>query len=460
MITVDELRPLSLFDGVGDDQLAELVAHGTEIAIEPGAELFHEGGDADAWWLLLDGAVDLVRNVGGEDTVVRRMDLPGQWAGGFRAWDDGGRYLATGRGARPGRMLQVQAPALRELSLTWFPFAVHLIEGLYSTARSIESTARHRESLVTLGTLAAGLAHEINNPAAAAVRAVESLDTAAANVLTAVQGLAAAQVSAEDVATFDRHWRELEPSAVGVDPLDRADLEERLTDWLEDHRIERAWRLAATLAAAGADVSWCDEVADAVAPASLGPGIAWMASTAETAQLLDEVKVATNRVSALVTAVRSYSQVNRGEHQQVDVTEGIESSLLVLGHKLRGGIVVTRDFADGLPSIDANAGELNQVWTNLVDNAVDAMDGRGTLRISTREVEDGIEVTFADSGPAVADAVLARAFDAFYTTKDVGKGTGLGLDIARRVVAERHRGAIALAREGEETVARVRLPLG
>ncbi|MDF2744426.1 MAG: histidine kinase, partial [Actinomycetia bacterium] len=153
----EELRPLSIFDGLSDDQLAELVEGGTEVPIEPGVELFHEGQHADHWWLLVDGAIDLLRHVGREDTVVARMDVPGRWAGGFRAWDEHGVYLATGRGVTAGRVLRVPAEVLRERSNAWFPFGGHLIQGLYRTARSIESTARQRESLVTLVTLAAGL---------------------------------------------------------------------------------------------------------------------------------------------------------------------------------------------------------------------------------------------------------------------------------------------------------------
>ncbi len=176
----DEFRSFSIFDGLTGDQLAELVAGGTEVRVEPGVELFREGEHADYWWVLVEGAVDLVRHIGREDTVVGKMDVPGRWAGGFRAWDEQGVYLATGTGATAGRVLRVPAQVLRERLNDWFPFGRHLIEGLYHSARSIESTARQRASLITLGTLAAGLAHEINNPAAAASRAVDDLKAACA----------------------------------------------------------------------------------------------------------------------------------------------------------------------------------------------------------------------------------------------------------------------------------------
>ena len=193
---VDDLRSLSIFDSLTDDQLADLIKDGTEVRVETGVELFHEGEHADFWWVLVDGAIDLIRRVGREDTVVARMDVPGRWAGGFRAWDEHGTYLATGRGSRDGRVLKVPAAALRDRANTWFPFGAHLIAGLYRTARSVESTARQRMSLVTLGTLAAGIAHEINNPAAAASRAVQALDTQCQTLLSSVRLLAEQHIDA------------------------------------------------------------------------------------------------------------------------------------------------------------------------------------------------------------------------------------------------------------------------
>jgi signal transduction histidine kinase len=455
----DELRPLPIFDGLRDDQLAELAGAGTEVRIEPGVELFREGEHADFWWLLVEGAIDLVRHVGREDTVVARMDVPGRWAGGFRAWDEHGVYLATGRGAAAGRVLRVPAAVLRERSDAWFPFGGHLIQGLYRTARSIESTARQRESLVALGTLAAGLAHELNNPASAATRAVDALQAACDALVASMGRLAGGEVTAGQLAALDALRDELAPRAPDPDPLARADREQALAAWLTRHGVERAWTLAPALAAAGADPAWCGRAAAVLDGPALGAGLEWVASTLSVATLLGEVKESTRRISELVAAVRSYSELDRASTREIDVTEGLDSTLVMLGHKLGGGVRVVREYGAGIPRIDAYAGELNRVWTNLIDNALDAMDGTGTLQVATRAEGDGIVVEIGDTGPGMPPEVAARAFEAFYTTKEIGKGTGLGLDIARRIVEERHGGTIAIDPRPGGTVVRVRLPV-
>jgi signal transduction histidine kinase len=456
---VEDLRPLSLFEGLSDQQLTELVEGGAEVHIEPGVDLFHEGDHADFWWVLIDGGCDLVRHVGREDTVVGRMDVPGRWAGGFRAWDEHGVYLATARGVAPGRVLRVPAEVLRELSNAWFPFGGHLIEGLYGTARTIESTVRQRESLVTLGTLAAGLAHEINNPAAAASRAVDALEGACQTLLSSLGRLAQGEISAEQFTALDALRKEVQPRSAVLDPLAMADQEEALSSWLARHGVERDWIIAPPLAAAGIDLAWCERAATVLEGAALEPGLEWVASTFSAAMLLSEVKESTRRISDLVAAVRSYSQMDRASIQRIDVSDGLESTLVILGHKLRDGVRVVRDFSAEVPRIEAYAGELNQVWTNLIDNAVDAMDAKGTLRIATRADGDAVVVEIGDTGPGMPPEAAARAFEAFYTTKDVGKGTGLGLDIAQRIVVERHGGTISIDSRPGETVLRVRIPV-
>ena len=459
MIRACELRPISLFDGLTDGQLAELAEGGAEVRIEPGIELFLEGERADFWWVLVDGAVDLVRHIGSEDTVVGRMDVPGRWAGGFRAWDEQGVYLATGRGAAGGRVLRVPAAVLREKVSAWFPFGRHLIQGLYSTARSIEATARQRESLVTLGTLAAGFAHEVNNPAAAASRAVDALGDASHTLLSCLARLASDEISAQQFTALDALRREIAPDAMVQSPLALADQEDALCLWLSQHGVAREWTIAPSLAAAGVDLDWCERAAATLAGSALEPGLEWVASTLSVATLLAEVKESTRRISELVTAIKSYSQMDRASMQQIDVTDGIESALVMLGHKLSGGVTVARDYGASVPQIGAYPGELNQVWTNLIDNALDAMNGSGTLRLVTRAGQHDVIVEVGDTGPGMTPQVAARAFDAFYTTKDTGKGTGLGLDIARRTIVVRHAGTITIDSQPGNTVLRVHLPV-
>jgi signal transduction histidine kinase len=457
---VEELRGVDLFSGLTDDQLAELAEGGDEVPFDNGDVLFTEGDHADEWWVLLSGSLDLVRKVGREDVVVARMDVPGRWAGGFRAWDDNGIYLATGRGAVPGRVLRLDAPRLRELVNHWFPLAGHLIGGLHRTARSIESTVRQRDALVTLGTLAAGLAHEINNPAAAASRTVDDLGLCCDSLLEALTRLAHDEVTAAQFSALDDLRRATGP--VGhLDALTAADQESDVAAWLEQHGVPDAWGLAANLVAGGVDAEWCEKAHAALGQEALSPGLAWVSATISSKVLLSELKDSVRRISELVAAVRAYSQMDRASAQRVDVRDGIESTLTMLAHKLKSGVTVVREYGE-LPQVDAYAGELNQVWTNLIDNAVDAMEGHGTLIVRTRAEGEKVVVELEDTGPGMPVDVAARAFEPFFTTKDVGKGTGLGLDIARRIVVERHGGAIDIvspAHEGKGTRMRVSLPL-
>ena len=456
---LSELRSVDLFGGLTDQQLSELVAGSTEISLRPGLELFREGEHADFWWVLLDGVVDLVRRVGREETIVAKMDVPGRWAGGFRAWDDQGVYLATGRAATTGRVLRIPAEVLREWVSAWLPLGGYLIEGLYRTARSIEATARQRQSLVTLGTLAAGLAHEINNPAAAAVRAVDALEDACQALLASVSQFAAQRVSAQQLGALDMLRQELTRPPVALDALALADQEETLASWLTRHGVGREWEIAPSLAAAGADLGWCDRAASILDGPALEPCLEWVASALSVAPLLAEMKESSRRISALITAVKSYSQMDRASMQRTDVTEGLESTLVMLSHKLGNSVTVVRDYGTGIPPIQAHVGELNQVWTNLIDNAVEAMDGKGVLRLSTRAEQDDVVINVVDTGPGMPPGVASRAFEAFFTTKEAGKGTGLGLDIARRIITERHGGTIAIDSRPGRTILRVRIPV-
>ena len=454
---LDELRRLFLFQSLTDAQLAELTALADEVPFVEDEVLFREGEPADCWWVLLDGRIDLLRRSDHEESVVGALERPGVWAGGFRAWAESAGYMATGRGGAAGRVLVLRSDDLGRLAQSWFPFGVHLIEGFFQTVRNMEALSRQRAGLVALGTLAAGLAHEINNPATAAARAADTLRETCNALLASLVLLAERSLSSEQFTALDALRREIGP-ADPTDALALADREDELIGWLDERDVEDSWRIAPPLAAAGVDIAWCERAAAVLDEDTLGPGLDWVSGVLTTMTLLNDISDSTQRVSGLVAAVHSYSQLDRAALQAIDVTEGIESTLVVLGHKLEGGITVQRNYTADLPRIDAMPSELNQVWTNLIDNAVDAMDGRGMLRISTRTDGDAIVVDIGDSGPGMPLDVQARAFEPFFTTKDVGKGTGLGLDISRRIIVDRHHGRITIESSAEGTVMSVRLP--
>jgi signal transduction histidine kinase len=453
----DELRAIAILDGFTDEQVAELAAAGEEVSYAPGDRAFEEGRPAEHWWVMLEGRIDVVRRVGHEEAVMVTIENPGQWAGGFRAWDEHGVYMGSARVMEPSRVFRLPAAELARFGKEWFPFAVHLLCGLIVTARRIEQNARQREALVALGTLAAGLAHEINNPASAAVRSVGALQQSSDDAFESLQRLAGHGITAEQFVALDDLRRSIDPSTAPTG-VELAQREDGLTDWLTEHDVDRDWVIAPALAAAGASSAWLDRAAAALSGAELQAGLEWVASAVTTSVLIAEAQDATRRISDLVSAVKSYSQLDRAAVQDVRVVDGLESTLIMLGHKLRDGITVVRDYDDSVPVITANPGELNQVWTNLVDNAVDAMDGAGTLTVRTSADERHVVVEVCDTGEGMTEEVAAHAFEPFFTTKEVGKGTGLGLDISRRIVVERHGGAIDVRSEPGSTVVAVRLP--
>jgi signal transduction histidine kinase len=455
---IDDLRPLFLFERVRDEDLVALAAAGEEFPFAPGDVLFQQGARADYWWVLLEGRVEGFRRAGREESLVTTMSNPGQWAGGFTAWNDDGTYMATGRAASPGRMFRVSGDELGRWAREIFPLGAHLTAGVFQTVRHIEAMANQREALVALGTLAAGLAHEINNPAAAAARAVTALREVCDTLLGSLVELAEESVTAGQFVELDALRRAAGEGGVDASPI-LTDREDKLTDWLEDHDVAEGWRVAPVLAEAGVDVAWCDEVAKVLSGSTLAPGLAWVASTLSATSILDEMQEATGRVSALVGAVKSYSQLDRASLQLIDPTEGLESTLVILRHKIGDEVSVLRQYDPDLPRIEAYPAQLNQVWTNLIDNAVDAMSGAGTLCLRTVREHEAVVVEVIDDGNGMSADTQAHAFEPFFTTKDVGKGTGLGLDISRRIVEEQHHGHITISSQPGETVVRVRLPI-
>jgi signal transduction histidine kinase len=462
---IDELRATFLFEKLSDEQLHSLAAMGAEVAFPAEQVVFSEGEPADFLWVLLSGEMELTRFVGGQRILVETMTRPGTYAGGIRAFaasDTGMGYRATGKILRPSRFFRLASSDLGSLLDEWLPMAKHLLDGYVHTCESIEITVRERGRLISLGTLAAGLTHELNNPAAAAMsasadlRAVVSRLGAQASWLSAGK-LTPAQIRAGLALQAEAAVRSAAPPRRSV--VETGRLEEEIGDWLEAHGVENQWDLAPAFVAAGLDLPWLETAAQALGADALSATLNWVADTLLATALVDQIEDANSRIAQLVSVVKDYSYVDRSVEREIDIHEGIEKTLIILGHKLRAGIEVIRDYDDTLPRVLANGSELNQVWTNLIDNAIDAMDGHGQIRIRTRHDDHAVLVEIIDHGPGIPDEVASRIFDPFFTTKDVGKGTGLGLDIVRRIVVDRCHGEITFASAPGETSFLIRLPL-
>jgi signal transduction histidine kinase len=459
----DELRTLFLFEKLDEDQLDWLCREGHVISVEPGV-VYREGDPARCFYVLIEGGVMLLQRVGGDDVEVTRTDQPGVYAGAWTAYlgDRAPKaYNTTLRATTRSRFFQLDAETFAQMMRQWFPMALHLLEGMFFGSRNFQATVGQRERLLALGSLSAGLTHELNNPAAAAVRATASLRERVAGMRQKLRMIAKGpydRATLETLIGLQAESVEHVAKAPTLSPLEASDREDELTDWLDAHGISGGWQIAPTFVQAGLDVAWLDQVADTVDASTLEGAVRWLNYTVETELLMNEIEDATTRISTLVGAAKQYSQLDRAPYRVIDVHELIDSTLLMLSRKIGDHITVVKQYDRSLPAIPAYAAELNQVWTNLIDNAVAAMDGEGTLTIRTARDNDHLLVEIGDTGPGVPAEIRDRIFEPFFTTKPVGEGTGLGLDISWRIVVNKHHGDLRVESEPGDTRFQVRLP--
>ena len=460
-VSIDELRRIEVFAGLTDAQLTWLAAHGEHVLYGAGEMVFRAGDPSDTMVVILEGALDLLIGVGGQ-MVPTFVQYAGEVTG-LLPFSRMQHYAGAGRAAGRLRVLQIHRQQFPEMLQQIPTLGQRLVSVMTDRVRDSTRAQEQREKMSALGTLAAGLAHELNNPAAAVRRDAEVLEQRLAGVAALVGQLCQTGLDEAELRWLGEVVHEIVVRpASSLDALGRSRLEDVLGEWLEERHVADPWTLAGTLVESGVTPADLETLGSRV-PASAVPGaVAWVETLLDATRLSRNIRAASARISDLVQSVKTYSHLDRAaDKSPVDLREGIDSTLVMLGHKLKKkSLRLERAYADDLPRVNGYAGELNQVWTNLLDNAIDAAPDGGLIRVeASRDSATSAAVRVIDNGPGIPANIQARIFEPFFTTKPVGQGTGLGLDIVERVVVQQHGGSLEVDSVPGRTVLIVRLPV-
>lgn len=467
-----ELRSLFLFESLTDQQLATLCDNGHIATYEPGP-ICIEGEPATCFYVLMDGELVMSKRSGGDDIETNRTSQRGVYCGAWSAFDPNEDHLyeASVRVTKPSKFFVLDADAFGRFVQAEFPMAVHLLEGHKVGGMRVRKIIDQREKLLALGTITAGLTHQLNNPAGANARAVADLRDRVGKMRHKLAMLADGKFSPEAlkvlISVQDEVAEQVAKSkSQELSALEASDREDQLGDWLEDHGIPGAWDYPSTFVEAGLDIDWLERVSASVdevdASASLQGAIGWLKYTIETELLMNQISEASDRISALLAGAKQYSQMDRAPYQSANVHELLRSTVMMFGDKIGQGkpVVLCKEMDHSLPELLCYPGDLNQVFTNIIDNALQAMGGHGRLTFRTSRVGDSsIEVQICDDGPGVPEDLIERIFTPFFTTKPFGEGTGLGLDLAWRIVVEKHHGTLRVESKPGDTRFIIVLPL-
>lgn len=471
MLNTETLRQVPLFAKLPGEQLQWLAEQGTEVWLQPGEIHRAEGDPADHVFVLLEGEIRVTQKVGNQEVLLVTY-TPKTLFGELPILTGEPCFWATGRALSQCHIFELGKDAFWKLLASGSSVMTTILRTMAEQMQEVQSMSQYREKLVALGTLAAGLAHELNNPASAGHRAARQLRETWQTLQPLTLKLNQQMTSDQQALLADlQNVIARATNSPQLDPLTQCDREDEITDWLEEHGVTNGWKLASSLVGAGLDINSLNTLAEQIAVDSLSDVLAWLEATLTGVGLLDAIEHSTERISRLVQAVKDYSYMDQAPLQEVDVQGGLESTLTILGHKLERGVTVTREY-DHLPRISAYGSELNQVWTNLIDNAIDAVVSHSpdhvieptelnppTIWIRTLRENDNVLVEIADNGPGIPLEIQSHIFEPFFTTKGVGAGTGLGLHIAYRVVVEQHQGDIRLISRPGDTRFQVRLPI-
>jgi signal transduction histidine kinase len=456
MVEASELLRLPVFANLPEDQIAWFISQSQELALKPDEIYVHKGDPADAMYVILDGQIEVRGEVAGG--LVSLVSKPGDVTG-VLPFSRMKQFPLTGRALTPGRLLRFPASQFPALVQTMPELASRLVAVMSDRIREVTRMEQQRDRLAALGKLSAGLAHELNNPASAAKRAASQLRASLKQIKDASHELGACDLTAAQRAEIEKLENSLvQKNEPPPDVLTVSTLEDQLDAVLRSHGQNDLWQLAASLARKGVKTDLLESLFASLDPNAARAALVRISAVLEVAGLLNEIENSTTRISDLVRAIKEYTFMDQAPVQNVDVVKSLETTLIILNHKLKRGVEVERNYQPVPLLVDSFGSELNQVWTNIIDNAIDAMHGQGKLRVRTYRDDSCVVVEIGDNGPGIPADIQSHIFEPFFTTKAVGEGTGLGLDTVQRIV-KKHRGSIQVTSKPGDTRFQVFLPV-